>query len=355
MSQYLYQTRLSDHIALTPEKYLIATGCVLCRSGDQQYLRSELDETSNSHEVITVNRPVAEVTSPQFLASLPGKSFVVNHPSAGLVTADNHSWSARGTVLRAYVDDEPDDDGNTLILGDIVIHDPTAIQRVLNGQRQLSVGYKYELEQGADGGLEMRNLIANHVALCDRGRAGNAMILDNAITDEDEIMTDENQNALCEKVDKLCALLEQFLTRKAEDDALVPVATLRKSERPENPIVDDLRRLRPAIEASRDRRAIDTYNAAMAAAKRGDPAPAEQFVALHTAHDGLSAGAPTFAEMCAKRGEEMRDGKLASVPTDYSVIPAERAALDSESKTESYTDMVARVGREMRCRTFQRG
>jgi hypothetical protein len=367
MAQYLYQTRLSDHLALTPENYLIATGCVLCRSGGQPYMRSELDEDSNDNTLVNVNRPVAEVTSPKFLASLPGKSFVINHPSDRFVTADTHAWTSRGTVLRAYVGDEKDPDGNTLVLGDICIHDPVAIQRVLDGQRQLSVGYKYELAKGAEG-LEMRNLVANHVALVNHGRAGNAVIVDqNGVEkmlsrqikteDEDEIpmpkSKDQDQDVLCAKVDRLCALLEQLLSRKAADDSLVPAPVLPKSARGENPVVDDLRRLRSTVTQSRDKSAIDAYNAAMMAAKAGNPHPAEQFIAAYDR--AIGAGAPSFGEMVSKRGRELMDGKLPSEGTEYSTIPQERAALDSRTKTESYEEMISRVGREMRCRTFPRG
>jgi hypothetical protein len=412
MSRYLYQTRISDHLALTPEGYLIATACVLCRSGSQQYRKSELDESSNSDELVTVNRPVEEVTAPKFLASLPGKSFVVNHPTAGMINADTHAWSARGTVVRAYVGTDKDEDGNTLILGDIVIHDPTAIRRVLDGQRQLSVGYNYKLEQDADGGLQMRNLVANHVALVEAGRAGNAQIMDAALSwgggvnnetilpggegdepmpagareavaiddedqiqegkshqqliseqvktenDEDEIpmpKTQTDQDELCGRVDKLCALLEQLLSRKATDETLVPVATLPKGERPENPIVDDLRRLRPAIQASGDKTAIDAFNTAMIAAKRNDPGPAQR---LLSALDGC-APALSWGDMLAIRGRELMEGKLPSEPTDYQGVAREqreRRALDARAgEPEDFTNMMRRVGREMEKTHARRG
>ena|SRR5277367_276279 len=67
------------------------------------------------------------------------------------------------------------------------------------------------------------------------------------------------------------------------------------------------------------------------------------------------SGAPTFGEMVSLRGQELIDGKLPSEETDYSAIPHERTALDSRAKTESHGDMVARVGKEMRCQTFPRG
>lgn len=408
MAQYLYQTRISDHLAFSPEGYLICTGCVLCRSGTgdsaQQYRMSEIDESSNSDELVSVDRRVSEVTDPKFLASLPGKAFVVRH-SAGLLTADTHAWSARGVILRAYVGDESDENGDTLVLGDVVVHDPDAIRRILAGERQLSVGYKYKLAQGEDGRLQMTNLVANHLALVEQGRAGNAQIMDSALSwgggvnaetilpggegdepmsagarkavaidepmsheelinelipdeSEDEIpmpktKTQTDEDDLGARVDRLCALIEQLLSRKAADDALVPVATLPKSERGENPIIGDLRRLRPAVQASGDRKAIDAFNTAMTAAKRGVAAPAQTLIA---AYDRQPAGALSFEDMVRLRGREMREGgKLASEPTDYADAAAsEKLALDSQRRTESYQDMIARVGREMQGAKFQR-
>jgi hypothetical protein len=430
MSQYLYQTRISDHLALTPEGYLIATACVLCRSGTQQYRKSELGERSDSDELVTVNRPVEEVTAPKFLASFPGKSFVVNHPSAGMVNADTHAWSARGTVVRAYVGTDKDDDGNTLILGDIVIHDPTAIRRVLDGQRQLSVGYRYELQQDANGGFEMRNLISNHVALVEAGRAGNAQIMDAALSwgggvnnetilpggegdgpmsagarkavaideptahqelineltpggeseSEDEIPVDESEetmtpeqlkDAIAEHVgptmarmNKLCDGLEALVRRRmksvdpddgqAEDDALVPAPALSKSERGENPVVDDLRKLRPIVAASGDRKAIDAFNTAMIAAKRGNPAPAEKLLSM------LDSTAPTlsWSDMLQIRSKELMEGKLPSEPTDYAAAAREqreRHALDAKAEPEDFTTMIKRFGEKQRNAKHQRG
>jgi hypothetical protein len=402
MAQYLYETRISDHLALTPEKYLVATACVLTRSGEAQYRMSELVETSNSDELVTVNRPVSEVTSPKFLASLPGKSFVVTH-NAGMVNADTHAWSARGTVLRAYVGSDLDEDGNVLVLGDIVVTDPQAIRRILDGERQLSLGYKYDLAEGPNG-LEMKNLIANHCALVEAGRMSNAQIVDSALSwgggenaeeflpggtgdtpipagaraavsiDDDEegqshqeqineLIKDEDEDIMKKtqdqnedqntRIDRLCTLLEQLLSRKAADETLVPVATLPESGRGSNPVIDDLRRLKPYVQASRNRAAIDAWNAAMVAAKRGVAAPAQQFIAAYDS--GAVTSGPSFSEMVEKRGRELRDGKMPSERTDYSSIPRDRLAQDSQAKTESYQDMVARVGEKMQGAKFQRG
>ena len=384
MSQYLYETRLSEHLALTPEKYLVATACVLCRSGEQQYRMSELDESSNSDEVVTVNRPVSEVTSPKFLASLPGKAFVVRHPSAGLLTADTHSWSSRGTVLRAYVGPDKDDDGNTLVLGDVIVTDPQAIRRILDGERQLSLGYRYELEQGADGVLQMTNLIANHCALVEAGRAGNAQIMDEAIgdddvaheidqltkgtaddeipiEDEDQIpmktkTQNDQQDELCGRVDKFCACSKKALEPQSAQTMThcFPSPRSPRANAGAIPVVDDLRRLRPAIQASGDRHAIDAYNEAIMLAKRGNIAPAES---LLSAYDGQPSGAISFEEMVRLRGEDLRSGKLMpSEASDYSAAAAaERRAMDSRPRTETYEETIRRVGREMAGSKFQRG
>ena len=84
-------------------------------------------------------------------------------------------------------------------------------------------------------------------------------------------------------------------------------------------MVDDLRRLRPAIQASGDRHAIDAYNEAIILAKRGNIAPAES---LLSAYDGQPSGAISFEEMVRLRGRELRDGKMPSEASDYSAAAA---------------------------------
>ena len=278
--------------------------------------------------------------------------------------------------------DGPDDDGNTLVLGDVIVTGPTSYPANTRRRTATSLGYRYELEQGADGVLQMTNLIANHCALVEAGRAGNAQIMDEAIgdddvaheidqltkgtaddeipiEDEDQIpmktkTQNDQQDELCGRVDKLCALLEQLLSRKARRRKLGPVATLPVSERGSNPVVDDLRRLRPAIQASGDRHAIDAYNEAIVLAKRGNIAPAES---LLSAYDGQPSGAISFEEMVRLRGEDLRSGKLMpSEASDYSAAAAaERRAMDSRPRTETYEETIRRVGREMAGSKFQRG
>jgi hypothetical protein len=346
MASYAYATRLSQNLARTAEGYLLCTNVILARSGIQQYKRSELG-LDGPDTLVDVDRPIAEVTSKTFLASLIGKGVTLQHPSGGMLSAATHAQSAIGVILAARVGEETDSDGNVLILGDVIIHDPTAITLVETGQqRQLSVGYTFSPYEGPDGELEMRDLVANHLALVPRGRAGVAEIVDavplpaapiedytammkrfhrvnpqeaapapaptvwayddgddisglitKIASGEDEDEDTMNSESMSARLDRLCALLEKLIgsSKSAEDlstarpgdnrekpstlgTELIPVD---RSERPTNPVIDSLRALRPYIQASGDRAAIDAFNSAMVAAKRGNVGPAERLLAVH--------------------------------------------------------------------------
>ena len=106
-----------------------------------------------------------------------------------------------------------------------------------------------------------------------------------------------NSESMSARLDRLCALLEKLIgsSKSAEDlstarpgdnrekpstlgTELIPVD---RSERPTNPVIDSLRALRPYIQASGDRAAIDAFNSAMTAAKCGNVGPAERLLAVH--------------------------------------------------------------------------
>jgi hypothetical protein len=359
---YAYATRLSQNLAKTSEGYLLATNCVLARSGVQQYRRrSELGLEGGTDELVNVDRPVSEVTSRAFLGSLIGKALTSQHPSGGMLSPATHAQSAIGTVLAARVGEEPDSDGNVLVLGDVIVYDPTAITLIETGlQRQLSVGYVFSPYEGPDGQLEMRDLAANHLALVPRGRAGNAQIVDalplsaaptesytdmmaryhrknakeaapapaperpifaydnsdiapliteiqgghDKIENEDTMKTkdvtkDETSDS---QLARLCQLLEAFLEKMGATTAATDFSAAKPNdgcEKPStlgtelipvtsgggagntNPVIDHLRTLRPYIQASGDRAAIDAYNDAIKAARRGNVGPAERLVSVY--------------------------------------------------------------------------
>jgi hypothetical protein len=372
MAQYTYATRLSEHIAETEEGYLLCTSCVLCRSGTQQYRESELDPQSGDDTLVDVFRPPAEVTAKKFLGSIAGKGVTRDHPGSGFLSALTHAWNSKGTVLNARVGPK-DEDGNVTVIGDIVITDPTTVEQVKGGLRQLSLGYKYQLVEG-DQGLEMRNLLCNHCAVVGVGRAGNARIVDAAPadgdlapllsklstgedeTEDEEIPMPKTKDEEQDQIKRLCDLLEQFLaktgTAEAEDffiaapgdnrekpdtfTDLIPVETLPKSERGTNPVVDSLRMLKPFIQASGNRKAIDAFNHAMKSAKRGNVGPAERLIAACDRLDPTGS----FQDAVDRRRRELLSGKTEESREE------QHHAEDVQPKAETYQQMVDRVRRK---------
>ena len=142
------------------------------RIGCQQYLGAELKRPDLG--MVTVYRDEAEVFSHDSLHSFAQIPVTIDHPPGG-VTANNWRQVARGTtgneVLR---------DGQYLRLG-LKVKDAEAVQAVRDGKCELSAGYRCELLWGdgvAPDGTKYQarqvGIVADHVAIVARGRAGAA-------------------------------------------------------------------------------------------------------------------------------------------------------------------------------------
>ncbi len=175
MASFYFKTRISEHIARSPENYLLITGARLSRVGFQTYLWSELG--INKDGTVQVYRSADSVFDPLTLASGEGKSFVFNHPQSFL-TIENDASFSKGHVqnIRRGTGEDAD-----FTLGDIVVKDPTIATLIESGSlRDLSVGYALNYVQRDDGVIEQRDIRINHVALCQSGRAMTAKIRDSA-------------------------------------------------------------------------------------------------------------------------------------------------------------------------------
>lgn len=172
----------------TSEGYL-AVRAKSARIGVQDYLGREVDPTGTkfkADDIVSVYRPEAEVMSERSVRSFLMKPITNDHPTEA-VTAENHSRLSKGVVAKAMRD------GDHLAF-DLVFFDAATIADIDSGKRELSNGYSVDLsiEDGVtpDGKAYQavqRNIIGNHVALVDRGRAGPdcAIGLCDAITVED--------------------------------------------------------------------------------------------------------------------------------------------------------------------------
>jgi hypothetical protein len=161
--------QLGKSQALTPEGFLIVRNAPLARTGLQLYSDKEIPLTGDSDGHVIVQRDPQEVFAPQTVMSLNGKAITMDHPSDN-VTPDNWKQLSVGHVINPHRGTGLQD---SLLLGDLVLTDPSAIKAVRNGDiRELSVGYDSAYEQTGPGRGRQHNIVCNHLALVETGRCG---------------------------------------------------------------------------------------------------------------------------------------------------------------------------------------
>ena len=170
-----YGNRLSENISRRePEGYLLCLNVPVARTGTQDYLPEELGITPGSSSfpsgpggLISVYRPEEEVFAPETLASFEGMPVTTDHPLEG-VDIENIRRLQMGHAhnIRRGTGEESD-----LLLADLIITDERLIEAILNGKREISCGYTYELSE-ENGQYIQRKIRGNHIAVVDAGRAG---------------------------------------------------------------------------------------------------------------------------------------------------------------------------------------
>ena len=174
----LINEKISEHKFKTPEGYLICTDAILARTGKQQYTRDEAFG-DGSDEIIDIDRPYEEVFSDKTLASFENKPITIEHPEED-VNIDNYKDYAVGFIRDVH---EGNVDGNPVMLGNLVITDKEAIEKIESGEMtELSCGYDCDIKDD-NGQYHFNNIRGNHLALCKEGRAGIARIVDSKIKD----------------------------------------------------------------------------------------------------------------------------------------------------------------------------
>lgn len=164
----------------TDEGFLVVPGRV-ARTGIQQYLASELGLTDRQpNEIVNVYRPSEEVFNTDSLASYESCDVTLNHPSE-LVNASNYKSTTVGVVRGPAIRD------GDFVEANLIIKSKDAISAVESGKVQLSAGYTAIYDK-VDGTTELgekyefiqRDIKINHIAICDRARAGaQARLYDN--------------------------------------------------------------------------------------------------------------------------------------------------------------------------------
>ena len=167
---------------ITSEGYLRA-GARITRTGVFLYRAGEFGlQGADADKPIKLYRPDAEVFSPATIASFEGCTVTEDHPAGGVTS---HNWRSVSVGDVAHV--RPDGE---YLAADILVKDSSAIRAVLSGKCLLSAGCNFEIDwtpgQAPDGaeydGVAI-NIVGNHVAIVDSGRAGSEVrIRDHRIT-----------------------------------------------------------------------------------------------------------------------------------------------------------------------------
>lgn len=165
-----WATRISDNLHETPEGYLLALSVPIGRTGEMEYGIGETPIAPAGNGLVIISRDAEELFKPETIASFQGKPLTIGHPTE-FVDADNWKELAKGVIqnVRRGTGKNKND-----LVADILITDSFAISLVKSGMRQLSCGYEAEYEETGKGTGVQKNILGNHLALVDEGRAGDA-------------------------------------------------------------------------------------------------------------------------------------------------------------------------------------
>lgn len=147
----------------------------VARCGIQIYAPDEVppDIEPSPNGTVTIERDPDEVFRAETLASYNLAPLTNEHPRRADqsvdVTPENWKQFAVGALVDARRGAGAADD---LTFVDIKVYEDNAIQDILKGKRQLSVGYDAEYEVLGVGHARQANIVVNHVALVDNGRCG---------------------------------------------------------------------------------------------------------------------------------------------------------------------------------------
>lgn len=172
MALAYYGAKISPHMTMTPEGYLICHDVPINRTGDQEYFARELQLSGDPERLVTVHRYPEDVFDPAALASFEGKDITAGHPPEN-VGPENFSAYSKGHVENVRRLGEQ-------TIADLHIKDAALISDIQNGvTREVSCGYFCQYEPDGNG-YKQTQIRGNHVAVVPRGRAGHDIAIKDA-------------------------------------------------------------------------------------------------------------------------------------------------------------------------------
>lgn len=152
----------------TPEGYLLCRDVPIARIGTLMYGDGEVPVTADNTGLILIQRGEDDLFAPEAIASFEGKAVTDDHPE-DWVSPTNWKALAVGTAQSVRRGEGIDTD---FLMADLLITDQEAINKVMGGKVEISLGYDADYTEISPGKGVQRNIFGNHVALVDKGRCG---------------------------------------------------------------------------------------------------------------------------------------------------------------------------------------
>ena len=196
METPMFKTKLTDRYVFDTKRvkddkgYLLAPASI-ARIGIQQYTSHECGvDIDKPNRIINVMRKPEDVFAKDSLAAFKTAVLTNDHPEEA-VTAENAKELSIGFI------DGPVTHTNETVDAELVITDATAIREIDSGKEELSVGYSCDLvpEKGSFEGKPYEyiqtNILPNHVALVDKGRAGHSCSISDSAAELEKLLSED--------------------------------------------------------------------------------------------------------------------------------------------------------------------
>lgn len=164
-----YAFPISKNRSRTPDGFLICFGTPIARTGIQKYLGKEVGLNEAPDQFVAVYRDESEVFNPITLTSFEGKPITNDHPPVFL-SPENAKIYTRGVTTNVRRGEGTDKD---LILADLIVYDENLSRDIESGRKtEVSAGYACDYIPVGDLQFRQVDIVANHVAIVENGRAG---------------------------------------------------------------------------------------------------------------------------------------------------------------------------------------
>lgn len=177
-----YGDKISNNMSLTPERYLCCANVPIGRTGWMEYLGQELPQAFNEPfgSLCKVYRSPEELFSETTMASFEGKSITNTHPTTNL------DISTTPMIERGHVQNVRRD--GDFLVADLFVKDAGLVSEIQNNlKREVSCGYDCSWHKIGDGKYEQKDIIGNHVAVVQNGRAGSKVAIHDSKPETEKI------------------------------------------------------------------------------------------------------------------------------------------------------------------------